>query len=254
MLRLIACAIALPMMVHAHVAIAMSRTEAIRQAKAAVVSSGTDLSGLNAPVVAKHTDGKGKIWEITWSMKSDVPRELHVLVNETKHKVLVCPLGYFLYGWHPGEFTIAPPEEVRPFIAQDRYAIEVESNDLNGDGLCDYILVTEDGDGDSRKAEILLRQPDGQLGSVTANDRMISCLTCGGTQADAFDGITAGFKIFTVYSSSGDAASHFSCSATFAYAGEQSNWELTSETRDHSIMLRRGRSQTMLFSDFEGCY
>lgn len=68
------------------------------------------------------------------------------------------------------------PAEVRPFVGKSSRAIDVAEGDLNGDGLPDYVLVTEGlakaGETSERMLTILVRGKYRTLRQVKQNARL----------------------------------------------------------------------------------
>src|SRR5437762_3491151 len=97
------------------------------------------------------------------------------------------------------------PAAVKPFVEKGKTAIAIESADLNGDGMMDYVLVVEstkaaagDTDDDKRTLLILVSDPDGKLKLVKSNDKVVYCRSCGGVFGDPFAGIRVKRNSFTV--------------------------------------------------------
>lgn len=129
------------------------------------------------------------------------------------------------------------PEQVAPvkqFIERGSCVLDLQSSDLNGDGLKDYILVLErskfqkDQDGDpigQRPLLIILGKPNGEVHLAKRNDRIVYCSTCGGMLGDPFIGVSAGKKTFTV-EHYGGSAWRWSNKATFNYSRRDRTWQL----------------------------
>lgn len=99
------------------------------------------------------------------------------------------------------------PAEVNPFIEEGTKAIALESADLNGDKLKDYVLVLEklnpekdeyDRPVNQRPLIILIRDNQDKLSAVKRSEKTVMCSECGGMMGDAFEGVDVGEKTFTV--------------------------------------------------------
>lgn len=104
--------------------------------------------------------------------------------------------------------TVRVPAEVKPFVEKGTKAVALESADLNGDGMKDFILVLEsenptksdeyDVDEDPRPLLILVRGNDKKLTLAKRNENIIMCPKCGGVWGDPFAGVIVGKNTFTV--------------------------------------------------------
>ena len=102
--------------------------------------------------------------------------------------------------------AIKIPAEIKPFVENGAKAIALESADLNGDGLMDYILVLEretpsqideyDYPANERPLLILVRGKDKKLTEAKRNEKMVMCSQCGGVFGDPFSGVTVGKNIY----------------------------------------------------------
>lgn len=119
------------------------------------------------------------------------------------------------------------PAEVRKFITPGTHLLAMETADLNGDNLADYILVLEkpDVEDDQRTLLIITRSPDGSLNRVKQNSKVVYCSTCGGMMGDPFQDVTVGPKTFTI-NHYGGSGWRWSTSTTFNYSRKDKTWQL----------------------------
>ncbi|MCW5959725.1 MAG: hypothetical protein KIS76_06135 [Pyrinomonadaceae bacterium] len=129
---------------------------------------------------------------------------------------------------------VTVPAEVKPFIENGTKPIALESADLNGDALKDYVLVLErnalETDGDDyptnqRPLLILVRGTDNKLREAKRNERMVMCSQCGGILGDPFAGVTVGKNTFTV-NHYGGSAWRWSADYKFDYSRIDDTWQL----------------------------
>lgn len=133
------------------------------------------------------------------------------------------------------DLDIRLPNELEPFISKDYHAIFVGSEDLNGDGRNDYLLVIEssspptsameDGQPSDRALLIITRQPDDTLKQAIRNDRLVYCRQCGGVMGDPFMGVTLKKNRFTV-NHYGGSAWRWTADYTFAWSRIDKAWQL----------------------------
>ena len=232
------------------------QNQATHLATQAALERGFKLADFSAPHVDHHHSRSKDVWEVIWTMKSTTRRYLKVWVDLTTNRTEVLPLSYFLYAWHPGEPKIELPSEVAPFVESGMTPIELESGDLNGDGLGDYLVVVSSESGAKRVILVLTRQTDGALRLEARNDRIAACQACGGTQADGFDGIDVGYRSFTVNNSSGDAGTpvHLHSNYRFDYSNRDSTWELVLVEEDGWRFSPPRDFGLIKFSEFDGNY
>lgn len=127
------------------------------------------------------------------------------------------------------------PAAVRPFVARGTRPLALESADLNGDGLRDFILVLErqkarpsDPDIEERQRPllILVGRRGGALKQVKRNDEIVLCSDCGGFLLDPFQGVRAGPKTFTVSHYDRGGGAFWSTNYTFRYSRRDDTWQL----------------------------
>lgn len=133
------------------------------------------------------------------------------------------------------------PSELEPFVEQNTKPIAVETADLNGDGLKDFILVLEkqkakpddeDIQDNQRPLLIIIRNKDNQLTVAKRNEKMIYCSTCGGISlGDAFQGVIVGRNTFTV-SQYGGSAWRWVNTVRFNYSARDKTWQLVLVKRE----------------------
>lgn len=145
------------------------------------------------------------------------------------------------------------PREVRPFIEQGTRPLALESADLNGDGLQDFVLVLErqkikpadpEIEEGQRPLLLLLREPNGALKLASRNDRIVYCSTCGGMMGDPFMGVVAGPKTFAV-SHYGGSSWRWSNAYVFKYSRRDATWQLVrvKEESFHASEPEKGKSK-----------
>lgn len=127
------------------------------------------------------------------------------------------------------------PAELKPFIELNSKAIALESADLNGDGIKDYILVLErenptekdeyDYPVNQRPLLILIRGKDKKLTEVTRNEKAVMCSSCGGMMGDPFMGIDIAKNTFTV-DHYGGSSWRWSANYKFDYSRIDKTWQL----------------------------
>ena len=133
------------------------------------------------------------------------------------------------------------PVELQPFVSKSYRAIFAGSEDLNGDGKDDYLLVIEDTappkdvlneDLPSDRALLIItRQPDGTLKQAVRNDRLVYCRECGGIMGDPFMGVTLKKNRFTV-NHYGGSAWRWTADYTFAWSRIDQAWQLVAYDAD----------------------
>ena len=133
------------------------------------------------------------------------------------------------------------PIELQPFVSKNYRAIFAGSEDLNGDGKNDYLLVIEstappkdmldDSLPSDRTLLIITRQPDGSLKQAVSNDRLVFCRECGGVMGDPFAGVELKKNRFTVdhYGGSGW---RWTANYTFAWSRIDQAWQLVAYDAD----------------------
>ena len=127
------------------------------------------------------------------------------------------------------------PVEVKPFVEDGTIPIALESADLNGDGLKDYILVLErekptvkdeyDFPKNQRPLLILVRGMGNTLAEAKRNEVIVMCSKCGGMMGDPFAGVTVGRNTFTV-SHYGGSAWRWTADYKFNYSRIDKTWQL----------------------------
>jgi hypothetical protein len=104
-------------------------------------------------------------------------------------------------------------------VGDDERATDLNCADLNGDGLQDYLLVTQD-----RSMKILLRKPDGKLALAASNGNVVKAPYEQGING-AYNVIARRnkFSVANVSAGSGCGDSHV---LYFEYSPAQSTWIL----------------------------
>ena len=152
--------------------------------------------------------------------------------------------------------TVKVPAEVKPFVEKGTKAIALESADLNGDGMKDFILVLEsenptksdeyDVDEDPRPLLILVRGNDKKLTLAKRNENMIMCSQCGGVWGDPFEGVTVGKNTFTV-NHYGGSNWRWTADYKFNYSRIDKTWQLVriEETSFHTFEPKKVKRTVM---------
>lgn len=142
--------------------------------------------------------------------------------------------------------TVKVPAEVKPFVEKGTKAIALESADLNGDGMKDFILVLDienptksdeyDVEENPRPLLILVRGNDKKLTLAKRNENMIMCSQCGGVWGDPFAGVTVGKNTFTV-NHYGGSNWRWTADYKFNYSRIDKTWQLVriEETSFHTF-------------------
>jgi hypothetical protein len=136
---------------------------------------------------------------------------------------------------HAQTEAVEVPVEVKPFVEQRTKPIALESADLNGDGLKDYILVLQrenpplkdenDFPKNQRPLLILVRGADNKLTETKRNETIVMCSECGGMMGDPFAGVTVAKNTFTV-NHYGGSAWRWSADYKFNYSRIDKTWQL----------------------------
>ena len=122
--------------------------------------------------------------------------------------------------------------EFEPFIERNTHVIEIESADLNGDGLADFLVVLEqtttESDSEYEGDRILLiiqRRADGKLELSKRSESAIPDPDCGGPFGDCFQGIQAKQRGFTI-GTYGGSSWRSNIEITFGYSRRDKTWQL----------------------------
>ncbi len=139
------------------------------------------------------------------------------------------------------------PSEIRPFEENGTIIIDWKSDDLNGDGLSDYLVVLEiqkknptDPDIIEKQRHVLIitRQKDGSLKTAKRNGNIISCSTCGGTFVDGFAAITTSNHTFSITNHLGGTSAQTTKIYTFAYSRRDTTWQLIRVERNQEELYQ----------------
>ena len=142
--------------------------------------------------------------------------------------------------------AVTVPAELKPFVEKGTKPIAVESADLNGDNLKDYVLVlhrenpSENDEEDypefQRPLLVLVRGKDNKLTLAKRNEKMVMCSLCGGVWGDPFAGITVGKNTFTV-NHYGGSAWRWTADYKFNYSRIDDTWQLVriEKTSYHNV-------------------
>jgi len=149
------------------------------------------------------------------------------------------------------------PDEVKPFVEKGMIVNSLESGDLNGDGIKDYILVIskpakddgsiDDGQDDKRQTLVLIRDASGKLSLAARNDEVAFCRTCGGVFGDPFVGVEIKGMSFTV-SNYGGSNWRWSNGFTFNYSRRDKTWQLTRVEESTFYVFEPKKEKTNVFT------
>jgi hypothetical protein len=157
--------------VAAHARLSVAEVQAL--ADAAAPSASYDQSSF-VHFGLPHFDPVTRVWVVDFAgkePKDDHRKRFRVFVYDATSRTEVTCLGMTEPGGTMG--TAALPSEVQSFVANGEAATELYCADLNGDGLPDYLLVTQDQSQSKRTIQILLRKPNGQLTSAVSNANVV---------------------------------------------------------------------------------
>ncbi len=153
-------------------------------------------------------------------------------------------LTHVLLTW----LTFAPqdslPAAVQPFVPAGTRVLALDSADLNGDGLRDYVLILEKEKALPTDAEIeigqrpllvLVQQLGGSLTVAARNDRVVYCSTCGGVFGDPFESLDVKKNRFVVHHYGGSNW-RWTVDYSFTWSRLHRTWELVrvEETSFHT--------------------
>jgi len=127
------------------------------------------------------------------------------------------------------------PAEVKPFVEKGAKTIALETADINGDGLKDYVLVLErenltekdefDYPKNQRPLLLLTRGKGNKLSEAGRNEKIVMCSECGGMMGDPFAGVAVGRNTLTV-NHYGGSAWRWETSYKFNYSRIDKTWQL----------------------------
>ena len=145
--------------------------------------------------------------------------------------VTICLTGLTCYAQSD---DLKIPAEVKPFVEKGTKAIALESADLNGDNLKDYVLILEKGKPEKDKYDtpinqrpllIIIRDKQNKLSAVKRNEKIVMCSVCGGAMVDPLEEVEVGDKTFTV-SHYGGSGIRWSVRYKFNYSRIDKTWQL----------------------------
>lgn len=146
------------------------------------------------------------------------------------------------------------PDKVKPFISNGKIALAVESGDLNGDGIKDFVLVVENanaasGEGaeDKRTLLILTADATGKLTQIKSNDKVVYCRSCGGVFGDPFAGLRLKRNGFTV-DNYGGSNWRWGYSYTFNYSRIDKTWQLVRVEKETFNATNPNQVKTKIFT------
>jgi hypothetical protein len=206
----------------AHAHLSARKVEAL--AAAAAQSASYD-KGSFVKFGGPYFDPVTRVWLVDFMGKAPGNREkrFSVYVFDATSRTEVTCLG--VAGFESARDSGALPNEVRTFVPSGEHPMELYCADLNGDGLSDYVFVTEDEQHTKRTMQILIRKPNGQLTSAVSNANAV--------QPPFEDGINGShrinvrrnkFSIINVSAGSGVGDSHI---FYFEYMQLENTWVLT---------------------------
>jgi hypothetical protein len=156
---------------------------------------------------------------------------------KTTNIILLLTLSLLVGAVNAQTESVHVPAEVRPFVPsadEATRAIALESADLNGDGMKDYVLILEKGDPpmdedgfpkNQRPLLILLRGKDKKLTEAARSETVVMCSRCGGVFGDPFSGLEVGRNTFTV-NHYGGSSWRWTANYTFKYSRIDKTWQL----------------------------
>lgn len=120
----------------------------------------------------------------------------------------------------------AIPEELSPFVPAQSHVVTYKAADLNGDGLSDYVLISESDQATSkgqRTLHLILRQSDKTLKVVKENKKIVLCATCGGAVGDPLELLTVKSRLLMVRHQGGD-DTRWVNNVAFNYSSGDNTW------------------------------
>lgn len=127
------------------------------------------------------------------------------------------------------------PGEISPLLNEGDTLLYLSPEDLNGDGLSDYLLILEKSGGadlgNLRELVIVIRQKDHSLRIVKRNSKIVMCSKCGGGWGDPFseDNVVTDTKTFSVQNYGGGGI-RWSQNYKFNYSRTDETWQLVEAT------------------------
>ena len=164
--------------------------------------------------------------------------------------MLLLMLPLMLLGLWPADAraveTLAVPPALTQFMPKGHVLIALERADLDGDGIKDYLAVTQEPVSEEANGETLDEEPgsrrliiltaqgkDGPYTVAAFSDKVVMCEQCGGVMGDPFMEVETGKKTFTVHHYGGSAW-RWSYDYTFNYSRIDKAWQLV-EAREGSF-------------------
>jgi len=171
-------------------------------------------------------DPTTQVWRVKFS-KQGGPNHVDTfnvfVFDTTSHTEITCPgMEAIVSVMETNEL----PPDVRSFVPEGEQPEWLECADLNGDGVSDYVLVTEESSHLVRRTlQVLLRQSNGELKSVASNSHLVQI-----PAADGINGMPRVFvrknRIVVVNSSAGSGGGDV-LKFYFEYSPSESTWLLT---------------------------
>ena len=174
--------------------------------------------------------------------------------------ILLLTICFLIISANAQKEAVKIPAEIEPFVENGTIPIALESADLNGDSLPDYILVIERPDFTAAKYGfdvqqrpllILIRGKDNKLSEAKRNEQIVFCADCGGMMGDPFMGVTVGKNTFTV-NHYGGSAWRWELSYKFNYSKVDKTWQLVRFERSdfHATDSKTLKTQVKFPKDF----
>ena len=142
----------------------------------------------------------------------------------------------------------SPPDEILPFILTGYSVLDMESGDINKDGIEDIVLILKKNGEDStsdvnehpeaRPLLLLLRSHEGKLTLAARNDSTVYCVDCGGMLGDPYMEIIIKNGYFTI-EHYGGSSWRWTRDITYKYSAKDKWWYLH---RDGSESMRMNPS------------
>lgn len=129
--------------------------------------------------------------------------------------------------------TATLPAAAKAILPAQGKLIDAASADLDGDGVLDYVAVTEAEPQSSAPEEdptrivfVIRQKPAGTFQVAAKNPHALIAKSLGGGMGDPFDSLSAGTKKFTL-SHFGGRREKWTANYTFSYSSIDQAWQLT---------------------------
>jgi hypothetical protein len=197
----------------------LSAQEVQSLADTAATSASYDMGKFNR-FGSPRFDVVTRVWDVEFRGWTQTRFRVFVY-DATSHTEVTC------LGMSPGGLieTADLPLEVQSFVANGERATDLECADLRGDGLPDYLLVTQNREQTKRTVQILLREPQRQIISAVSNSKLVQAPFEDGVNGDHY--IVARRNKFKVVNDSAGTGGGIGHSFYFEYSKTENTWLLT---------------------------